>query len=86
MSGEVRFDLPSTPLLSMSQLYTFVDYGSVYEIAPSGGTPTNQDGASAGFGLRLAAGKLNADISADKPLTGRMDEGWRYLLTATAHY
>ena len=39
-----------------------------------------------GFGLRLGKGKFSADISASKPLTGRIDEGWRYFLTASAHY
>ena len=86
LSAELRFDLPSTPLLSASQLYGFVDYGSVHRIAPSSGTPANQEGASAGFGLRLTAGKLNADISVSKPLTGRTDDGWRTFLTASAHF
>ena len=34
VSGELRYDLPSTPLIAMSQLYAFVDYGRVYNIAP----------------------------------------------------
>ena len=86
VSGEIRYDLPSTPLLTTSQLYAFVDYGKVYNRAPASGTPASQDGASAGLGLRLGNGKFNADISASKPLTGRTDLGWRYFLTVSAHF
>ena len=86
VSGELRYDLPSTPLISTSQLYAFVDYGKVYNRAPSGGTPASQDGASAGFGLQLGKGHFSADISASKPLTGRADDGWRYFLTAATHF
>jgi hemolysin activation/secretion protein len=86
VSGELRYDLPSTSLLSTSQLYAFVDYGTVYNRAPSSGTPASQDGASAGFGLRLSKGHFSADVSASKPLTGRADDGWRYFLTAATHF
>lgn len=87
VSGELRFDLPETAMFSLAQLYSYVDYGTVHRIDPSAGTPKNQDGASAGFGLRLGlGGRLNADISAAKPLTGRDDDGWRGFLMATASY
>jgi hemolysin activation/secretion protein len=88
-SGELRLDLPvaPNPFLSTVQLYTFIDYGSVHRIAPSFGTPTNQNGSSAGVGLRLAEkNNFNADLSAVKPLSGRVDTAWRYFLTASAHY
>ena len=88
-SGEFRVDLPvaPNPFFTTGQLFTFIDYGSIHRIAPSAGTPTNQDGSSAGFGLRLARkDNFNADISAAKPLSGRVDDGWRYFLTASAHY
>src|SRR5690606_31443858 len=53
ISGEVRFDpdLPNSPL-DQTQLYAFADYGHVFRIAPSLGTPTDERGASAGVGLR----------------------------------
>lgn len=85
--GELRFDLRESPLVTMSQLYAFADYGTVHRIAPAVGTPQNQSGSSAGVGLRLGwHDRLNVDISAAKPLSGRLDDGWRYFLSASARY
>lgn len=85
--SEVRFD-PSLPktLLTQTQFYGFADYGRVYRIAPSAGTPSQNDGASVGVGIRLGTEKFNTDLSAAKPLFGRTDDGWRYFLTAGAKY
>ena len=85
--GELRFD-PNIPnnLLTQAQFYAFADYGHVYRIAPATGTPTENDGASAGVGLRVGTDKVSADVSAAKPLFGRTADGWRYFLTATAKY
>ncbi len=87
VSGELRFDpdIPNNPL-TQTEFYAFADYGTVFRIAPVTGTPTGDAGASAGFGLRLAKDKFSADLSAAKPLFGRADDGWRFFLTAAAHY
>jgi hemolysin activation/secretion protein len=88
-SGELRFDLPiaPNPLVTLAQLYAFIDYGSLHNIAPSSGTPMDQEGSSAGVGLRLAENNtFKADLSAAKPLSGAPDDDWRYFLTASAHY
>lgn len=86
-SGELRFDpdIPNNPLTN-TQLYAFVDYGTVFRIAPSAGTPTTAAGASAGLGLRLGNDNFSADLSAAKPLLGRIDEAWRFFVTAAARY
>lgn len=87
-SGELRFDMPGghKPFFDTQQLYAFVDYGSVYRLAPSAGTPTSQSGSSAGLGLRLGKDRFNADLSAVKPLSGRTDDGWRFFFSASARY
>ena len=87
VSGELRFDpdLPNNPL-DVTQLYAFADYGRVHRIAPSLGTPLSQEGASAGVGLRLGNEHFTTDLSAAKPLFGRLDDGWRFFLSANAKY
>ena len=87
VSSELRFDpdVSGTPL-TQAQFYGFADYGRVFRIEPSVGTPSEDAGASAGVGLRLATENLSADISAVKPLLGRDDDGWRLFLTAGARY
>ena len=85
--SELRFD-PGLPksVLTQTQFYAFADYGRVYRIAPSAGTPSQNDGASAGVGIRLGTEKFNTDLSVAKPLFGRAADGWRYFLTAGAKY
>lgn len=87
VSGELRFD-PGlhNDLFSLTQLYGFVDYGHIYRIAPSAGTASEAEGASAGAGLRLGNANWNSDLSAAKPLEGRADTGWRYFLSMGANY
>lgn len=87
LSSEVRFDpdIPNNPL-TQTELYGFVDYGKVFRIAPSAGTPTSNDGASAGAGIRLGNEHFNTDLAAAKPLFGRVDDNWRFFLTASAKY
>jgi hemolysin activation/secretion protein len=87
VSAELRFspDLSDGPL-TLAQAYAFADYGRVFRLEPSLGTESEQDGASAGIGLRLGTDNLSVDLSAAKPLTGRLEDGWRYFLTATARY
>ena len=87
VSGELRFDpnIPGNPLTT-TQIYAFADYGRVFRIAPSLGTPSDEVGASAGLGLRLGTANFSADLSAVKPLTGRLESDWRYFLTLSASY
>lgn len=86
VSGELRFDPELSGPVIQTQFYGFVDYGRVFRLEPSDGTPQEDAGASAGLGLRLATDTLSADISAAKPLLGRDDDGWRFFLTAGARY
>lgn len=69
-----------------TQLYAFADYGQVFRIAPSLGTPTTESGASAGAGVRLGKDGLTADLMATKPLFGRTNTDWRFFVTASARY
>jgi hemolysin activation/secretion protein len=86
-SAEIRFnpDIPNNAL-TQTQLYGFVDYGKVLRIAPSLGTATSDAGASAGAGIRLGNEHFSTDVSAAKPLMGRLDDGWRLFMTASAKY
>lgn len=87
VSGELRFDPDvSGTTLTQAQFYGFADYGRVFRLEPSIGTPSEDAGASAGVGVRLATENFNADLSAAKPLLGRDDDGWRFFLTAGARY
>lgn len=85
--SELRFDpdVPQSPF-DLAQLYAFVDYGRVYRLAPSAGTPTTEHGASAGVGLRLGTEQFSADLSAVKPLFGRADDDWQFFVSASARY
>ena len=86
VSGEARFDPAVSGALKQLELYGFADYGAIFRIAPSVGTPANASGASTGVGVRVAAGSFSADLSAVKPLFGRTDDDWRYFLTSSARY
>lgn len=87
VGAELRFDpeLPDGPL-TLAQAYVFADYGSVFRLAPSLGTETEESGASAGLGMRIGGEAWSADLSAAKPLEGRIEDDWRFFLTATAKY
>lgn len=86
VSGEVRFDppVPDSPF-GKPELYAFADYGRVFRIAPSVGTPTMDAGASAGFGARLKGDHYDLDLAAAKPLFGRAETGWRAFLSLSVH-
>jgi hemolysin activation/secretion protein len=84
--GELRYDVPQQPLpLSQTaQLYTFTDYGQLYTRDASLGTPTVQDAASVGAGIRLGwFNHVDADLSVAKAIQGpRNDERFFFILTA----
>jgi len=85
--GELRYDIP--PVFggtTSAQLYNFVDYGKVYTIEPSAGTPNSSDAASIGAGVRLGLfERFNADLQAAKGIHGPRDD-WRFFFSVTAHY
>ncbi|HVY20677.1 MAG TPA: POTRA domain-containing protein [Bauldia sp.] len=84
VNAEVRYDLPDAPnpFFNQGQIYAYLDYGAVERLAPTSGVPSTDTGASAGVGLRLArTGVWIAEVSADKPISGRADGGWRFFAT-----
>jgi hemolysin activation/secretion protein len=87
-SGEIRYDLPRVwaPWLETNQLYAFADYGGVYRIAPSFGTPKSDAAASAGVGVRFGTKLASVDLSAAKPLSGDLGDAWRFFFSASARY
>lgn len=86
-SGELRYDfrlLP--PQITQAQLYGFTDWGDLYTLEPSLGTPAVTDAASIGGGIRLAwTSHLNADLSLAKSIAGP-PEGWRFFFIIAASY
>jgi hemolysin activation/secretion protein len=87
-SGEIRYDLPraGAPWLDTTQLYAFADYGSIYRIEPSAGTPQHDEGSSAGIGVRLGTKIASLDLSVAKPLSGDLGNDWRFFFSASARY
>jgi hemolysin activation/secretion protein len=85
--GELRYDLPFVqPWLTQAQVYTFSDYGKVYNKAPAFGTPASANGASIGAGARLGwANRVDADLQAAKGVDGPRRD-WRFFFTLAAHY
>jgi hemolysin activation/secretion protein len=84
--GEFRYDVPQQPvaLFQTAQLYTFTDYGQLYTRDASLGTPTVQNAASVGGGIRLGwLNHVDADLSVAKAIEGpRNDERFFFILTA----
>jgi hemolysin activation/secretion protein len=78
-------DIAGNPF-ETTQFYAFADYGQVFRIAPSPGTPTSENGASAGAGVRLGKDGFTADLMAAKPLFGRTNTDWRAFVTVGARY
>lgn len=86
-TGEVRYDFRSLPRqISQVQLYGFADWGDLYTLAASPGTPTVTDAASVGAGFRLGwFDHVNADLSVAKAVAGP-GEGWRFFFIIGANY
>jgi hemolysin activation/secretion protein len=87
-SGELRFDLPPKDLVTLSQVYGFVDYGNLYgqvgSIDPLTGQPGKPHAASAGGGVRVGFDNhIIADVSLAKAIDGfRNDRRFFFTLTA----
>ncbi|WP_181182242.1 MULTISPECIES: ShlB/FhaC/HecB family hemolysin secretion/activation protein [unclassified Mesorhizobium] len=86
--AEARYDLPvNSQTISSAQLYNFVDFGTVHRIEPAAGEGRNDEGASAGVGLRAnLMNHLNVDVSAAKPIEGRDDDDWRFFLALNTRF
>ncbi len=83
--GELRYDLPTTPLITKIQFYGFTDYGKVYTREPAVGTDATAHGASAGGGLRMALlENLYADLQVAKAISFGQNNFNADLQTATA--
>jgi hemolysin activation/secretion protein len=85
--GEMRYDIPTgIKQLTRSQLYAFADHGQIYNIEPAVGTPTTQQGTSAGGGVRVAwEDTYSADLQVAKALEGPRND-WRAFLVLGAKY
>ena len=63
--GELRHDIDTNAMgMSHLQLYGFADYGAIWNINPSLGTPAQDDAASAGAGIRFGWTHFDADLQA----------------------
>jgi hemolysin activation/secretion protein len=88
VSGELRYDLSieGNPL-SRTQLYGYVDHGEVIHDDVTDWPTRTQHGTSAGIGVRLGwKDTVLVDLSAAKPVQGRIDDDWRFFVTAVAKY
>ena len=87
--GELRYDLPIPPIwilrFSQFQLYGFTDYGQVFSRVPAVGTPSNQDGASAGTGVRFGNELFGVDLQLAKAIEGPGND-WRFFVIAGVRY
>jgi hemolysin activation/secretion protein len=50
---EARYDLPVGKIVQALQLYTFYDFGEIWNIKTGPGSPGKLSGTSAGFGTRF---------------------------------
>jgi hemolysin activation/secretion protein len=85
--AELRLDFsPAIKELNQAQLYGFMDYGYLHNLAPDLGTPGTTHAASAGTGLRLGwINTVTADVSAAKGIEGPR-HGWRFFFIVAAKY
>ena len=64
---ELRHDLDVIDAIegyiSYAQPYAFIDYGAIWNINPPAGTPTHDDGASAGLGIRFGSERFATDVA-----------------------
>jgi hemolysin activation/secretion protein len=84
--GELRYDLPGLPFLSVAQLYGFGDYATLHTLAASALTPVNVTGASIGAGLRLGVKDMvSADLTLAKAVDGPRDDLRFFFILAAKH-
>lgn len=89
LSTELRYDLsiPNSPL-SQTQLYSFVDYASVFSRSPALGTPATSEAGSAGFGVRLGYKDfITGTFEGARQVSGSIDDdGWEFFFNLSARY
>ena len=73
--AELRYSVPGAQLSALNtldylQFYSFADYGKIWNIDAPLGTAREDDGSSAGLGVRFGKNWLSADIQ----LTTKIDE------------
>jgi hemolysin activation/secretion protein len=70
--AELRFDMPlASPLISMMQLYGFVDYGNLGSLQPEPGSPGSIEAASIGAGVRFGwPSSVTVDLSVAHAIDG----------------
>ncbi len=86
-TGELRYDVRGFPPdVSKMQLYSFTDWGGLYTLQASTGTPAVVDAASVGAGLRFGwLNHIDIDLSIAKAIEGPIDD-WRFFFIVTARY
>lgn len=87
-SGELRYDpaIPGNPF-SQTQLYAYVDHGTVWQVDASASTPLQTDAAIAGLGLRLGwldSGKLELQLA--RAIEGPTAPVWRAFAALTLKF
>ncbi len=84
VSGELRYDLPTTVPFALAQFYGYIDYGSLHTIGATPGTPSTIRAASTGAGVRVGQiGLFTADLSIAKAIEGpRHDNRFFFVLAA----
>ncbi|MEM5585228.1 ShlB/FhaC/HecB family hemolysin secretion/activation protein [Roseibium sp. AS2] len=89
LSAELRYDLPipNNPL-SQTQLYTFTDYGAVWQLAPATGSPSHAEASSIGAGVRVGWNDmLAASLETAHRLSGSVgDNDWQVFFNLSATY
>lgn len=56
-------------LIDYAQLFGFADYGKIWNITPPLGTPAQDEGASAGLGLRFGSDRFSVEAAVSTVLT-----------------
>ena len=89
LSAELRFDpqIEGNPF-SQTQLYSFIDYGSVWRRKPASGVSKQNKASSAGAGIRLGIkDKIAANLEASRRLNGTVGENdWQGYFSISAKY
>ena len=82
--GELRYDIAKPRFANTAQLYAFTDFGELYTRDAAPGTPSNQQAASVGAGVRLDwFDHVDADLSVAKAVEGPInDERFFFILSA----
>ncbi len=94
LNAELRYDadVPASldAALDSLQPYVFADYGRIWNINAPLGTPTTDDGASAGIGLRFGKDAFSGDVTVTRtfvtPSSVTNVSAWRGLFKLTTSF